>query len=132
MNTKLTLFVGMSAGLLVGCGDDTADPQLSDAPAGGNTAGASSAIASPGGFWEGSDSDGGPINLLVTETGRFHLVDNDLNQGSGILNVSDTNDVDASFQFVTEPGSTFADSTTSTFCSLSGTLVERQSMTVTV
>lgn len=139
MNTRLYMLVGIGAVLLAGCGGSGSDGALSASqdtnasPGGsGNTPGSSSLNASPGGFWEGSSSDGGSINLLVTETGRFHLIDSDRSQGSGMLDVSDTNDVDASFQFVTEPGSTFADGTTRTFCSLTGTLIERQSMTVAV
>ncbi|MBT8109462.1 MAG: hypothetical protein KJO27_01940 [Gammaproteobacteria bacterium] len=141
MNTRLYMLVGIGAGLLAGCGGSggdangglSASQDSNTSPGGtGNTPGSSSLQASPGGFWEGIDSDGGSINLLVTETGRFHLIDSDLSQGSGMLNVSDTNDVNASFQFVTESGSTFADGTTSTICSLAGSLVERQSLIITV
>ena len=31
--------------------------------------------ASPGGIWEGIDSDGDSVLALVTETGRFHFID---------------------------------------------------------
>jgi hypothetical protein len=87
--------------------------------------------ASPSGIWTGIDSDGGPIIAFVTETGRFHIIDEFLNQGSGILSVSNGNDVTANFQLVTPLGITFPDGTTLRDCTLSGTVTERQTMTVT-
>ena len=62
----------------------------------------------------------------------MHFIDEDLRQGAGILNVSNGNEVDSIFHFVTQPGSTFPDGTTSANCTLSGTVSERQNMTVTV
>ncbi len=88
--------------------------------------------ASPGGIWSGIDSDGEEVIALVTETGRFHFIDEFLNQGSGILSVSNGNDVTGNFQLVPEPGITFPDGTTLADCTLSGTVTERQTMTVTV
>ncbi len=88
--------------------------------------------ASPGGIWEGIDSDGDSVVALVTETGRFHFIDEFGNQGSGILNVSNGNDVSGNFQFVTPFGITFPDGTTLADCTLSGTVTERGTMTVTV
>jgi CSLREA domain-containing protein len=88
--------------------------------------------ASPGGIWTGIDSDGDLIAAFVTETGRFHVIDEFLNQGSGILSVSNGNDVTANFQLVTEFGFTFPDGTTLADCTLSGTVTERQTMSVTV
>ncbi len=88
--------------------------------------------ASPGGIWTGIDSDGDLITAFVTETGRFHVIDEFLNQGSGILSVSNGNDVTANFQLVTEFGFTFPDGTTLADCTLSGTVTERQTMSVTV
>ncbi len=88
--------------------------------------------ASPGGIWTGIDSDGDLIAAFVTETGRFHVIDEFLNQGSGILSVSNGNDVTANFQLVTEFGFTFLDGTTLADCTLSGTVTERQTMSVTV
>ena len=87
--------------------------------------------ASPGGIWPGIDSDGDLVLALVTETGRFHFLDEFGNQGSGILSVSNGNDVAGNFQFVTEFGFTFSDGTTLADCTLSGTVTERQTMTVT-
>ncbi len=87
--------------------------------------------ASPSGIWTGIDSNGGQIIVFVTETGRFHIIDQFLNQGSGILSVSNGNDVTANFQLVTPLGITFPDGTTLRDCTLSGTVTERQTMTVT-
>ncbi len=87
--------------------------------------------ASPGGIWAGIDSDGDSVLALVTETGRFHFIDEFGNQGTGILSVSNGNDVTSDFQLVTEPGSTFPDGTTLADCTLSGTVTERQTMSVT-
>ncbi len=88
--------------------------------------------ASPGGIWVGIDADGGQIVAFVTETGGFHFIDEFLNQGSGILTVSNGNDVSGNFQLVSELGFTFPDGTTLADCTLSGTVTERQTLTVTV
>lgn len=88
--------------------------------------------ALPGGVWTGVDSDGDEIFALVTETGRFHFIDDFFNQGVGTLSVSNGNDVAGNFQLITELGLTFADGTTLADCTLSGTIAERQSMTVSV
>ena len=87
---------------------------------------------SPGGIWTGIDSDGDLVIALVTETGRFNFLDEFGNQGSGILSVSNGNDVSGNFQLVTPLGITFPDGTTLADCTLSGTVTERQTMTVTV
>lgn len=134
MKTNKLIPIVICAGLLFGCGDDTISPEIMDSSSGINGAspGAPNTKASPGGFWHGEDSDGGSIIMVVTETGRFHLVDADLSQGSGVLSVSDANEVESNFHFVTQRGSTFADGTTSTFCALSGVVAERQAMTISV
>jgi len=87
--------------------------------------------ASPGGIWTGIDSDGDLVIALVTETGRFNFLDEFGNQGSGILSVSNGNDVAGNFQLVTPLGITFPDGTTLADCTLSGTVSERLTMTVT-
>lgn len=107
-----------------GNGGDTDPPSPSPPPAVTN--------ASPGGIWEGLDSDGGEVIALVTETGRFHFIDEFLSQGSGTLTVSNGNDVAGNFQLATELGFTSPDGTTLADCTLSGTVIERQSMTVAV
>ena len=89
---------------------------------------------SPGGIWRGIDSDGDAVFGLVTETGRFHfIIEKSGNQGSGILSVSNGNEVTANFQLVTGLfGPFFPDGTTLADCTLSGTVIERQTMSVTV
>jgi hypothetical protein len=79
----------------------------------------------------GTDSGGDLALALVTETGRFHLIDECGIQGSGILSVSNGNDVSGNFQLVTPSGCTFPDGTTLADCTLSGTVTERQTMSVT-
>lgn len=87
---------------------------------------------SPGGVWSGLDSNGSDIVALVTETGRFHFINEDLSQGSGVLTVSNGNQISGSFQLVTQLGFTFVDGTTSANCTFSGTVTERQTTTATV
>lgn len=87
---------------------------------------------SPGGIWLGVDSIGQDIVALVTETGRFHFIADLSSQGAGVLSVSNGNDVDGNFDLVTESGFVFADGTTLANCALSGTVNERQTLTVTV
>jgi hypothetical protein len=136
MKNSLRVLAGLGAILLVGCSGGSGgslSSQSSNAPSGGTDAGpgSSAAKASPGGYWEGANSDGGLIAFLVAEDGRFHVLDADLSQGSGTLVVGSSNDVEGNFLFVTQPGSTFADGTTSATCSLSGNLSERQAMSIT-
>ncbi len=88
---------------------------------------------SPGGIWVGIDSDGEIVIVFVTETGRFNFVTEFGNQGSETLSVSNGNDVSGNFQLVTPLfGPTFPDGTTLADCTLSGTVTERQIMSVTV
>jgi hypothetical protein len=134
VKNRLSILVGLSTVLLVGCNTE-GDPnsQNSGAPPGSaaGTPGSSATQASPGGYWQGASSDGGLITLLVAENGKFHFIDENLSQGSGTLVVGGTSDVDGSFIFVTQPGSTFADGTTSATCTLSGNLSERLAMEIT-
>ena len=134
MKTNKFIPIAICAGLLFGCGDDTTSFENTDSSSSSNGGApvAPNAKASPGGIWHGMDPDGGSISMVVTETGRFHYVDADLSQGSGVLSVSDANEIEGNFQIVTPLGSSFADGTTSKFCSLSGAVVERQTMTINV
>jgi hypothetical protein len=89
--------------------------------------------ASPGGIWFGIDSDGEVVIVFVTEAGRFNLVTEFGNQGSGIMSVSNGSDVTASFQLVGPLfGPPFPDGTTLSDCTLSGTVTERQTMSITI
>ena len=100
---------------------------------GGGVAPSSPANVSPGGIWIGVDSNGGDIVAIVTETGRFHFLTlDDLSQGSGIISVSNVNNLSGNFQLVTQLGFVFPDGTTLANCTLSGTVTERQTITVTV
>lgn len=87
---------------------------------------------SPGGLWFGTDSGGSVVVAFVTETGRFHFIDEFLNQGAGILNVNNGDNIASNFQLVAFTGSTFQDGTTLADCTLSGMVTERQTMTITV
>lgn len=87
---------------------------------------------SPGGIWSGLDSSGRDIIAIVTETGRFHFINEDLSQGSGTLTMSNGNQLSGSFLLVTQLGFTFPDGTTSANCSFTGTVIERQTVTAAV
>ena len=119
----LTLFAFALAACGGGGGGAVANPPVQPPPV---------TNESPGGIWFGTDSDGDEVLALVTETGRFHFVDEFLSQGSGILSVSNGNDVTGNFQLVPQLGFTFPDGTTSADCTLSGTVAERQTVAVTV
>jgi PKD repeat protein len=88
--------------------------------------------ASPGGIWFGTDSEGDNIVALITETGRFHFLDEFDFQGSGIVAVSATDEFDVSFRFVPPVGGSFADGTAFADCSASGLLTERSTLDGTV
>jgi len=88
--------------------------------------------ASPGGIWSGPDSSGRDVIALITETGRFHFINEDLSQGSGVLSVTGGNQINGTFQLVTQLGYTFVDGTTSANCSFTGSVVERQTITGSV
>lgn len=87
-------------------------------------------IASPGGVWRGIDSNLLDIVVLVTETGRFHFLDESESQGSGNLIVSNVDNISANYQYVKPIGFVYPDGTTSADCTLTGTVTERQNMTV--
>ena len=84
----------------------------------------------PGGTWAGVDTGGVDIILLVTESGRFQYINEFFDQGAGNLAISSGNAISSDFPLVTALGETFEDGTTLANCTLSGTLVERQSMEI--
>jgi hypothetical protein len=84
---------------------------------------------SVGGIWEGTDSDGDTIVGLVTEAGAFHFID-PFGQGYGTASVSNGNQVSANYTYVADLGTTFSDGSTRATCTLTGTVVERQSLAV--
>ena len=70
--------------------------------------------------------------MFVTETGRFQFITEFGNQGAGVISVINGSDVSANFQLVTPLfGPSFSDGTTLADCTLSGTVSERQTMSVT-
>lgn len=86
---------------------------------------------SPGGFWVGFDNDGETVLIFVTETGRFQFMTADGAQGPGVLTVSNGNVISGDFQLVTQVGFSFPDGSKLSTCTLSGTVDERQTMSVT-
>lgn len=88
--------------------------------------------ASVGGIWFGTDSEGDQIIALITETGRFHLLDEFGFQGSGILTVSSANELSADFQTVPPIGVRFADDSFFADCSISGSFAERLTLDASV
>ena len=90
------------------------------------------ANASVGGIWFGTDSDGGQIIALITETGRFHMLDQDGFQGSAILPVSSANELSADFQTVPPIDVSFADDSGFADCSISGSFAERSTLDASV
>lgn len=97
---------------------------------------------SPGGYWGGVDSNGQPIDAFVTETGELHITQvfgGDRYFGSGVVTVTNGNDLAGDFQLIAPMADffgglddVFADGTTSADCTLSGTVTQRNTMTVTV
>lgn len=100
---------------------------------GGGEAGSSVVLPpvnqSVGGIWEGVDSAGDDIIGLVTEDGDFHFID-PFGQGFGSVSVSNGNQVSASYTYVAELGTVLSDGSTSAACTFSGTVAERQTLTI--
>jgi hypothetical protein len=93
---------------------------------------ASVANDSPGGIWFGTDSKGDQIVAFISESGRFHFMDEFEFQGSGIANVSNGNEIAVDFLFVPPLGVEFADGSSSADCSFSGAVAERTTLDGTV
>jgi len=83
---------------------------------------------SVGGIWEGTDLDGEAVIGLVTEAGAFHFID-PYGQGFGTATVTGSQ-VSASYTYVADLGTTLVDGSTGASCTLTGTVVERVSLTV--
>ena len=88
-------------------------------------------ITIPDGIWRGVDSGGRDVAAFVNRFSSFQFVDGFRNQGSGVLVVGTGDVVDSNFQLVTQLGATFTDGTTAADCTFSGTIIERQTLTVT-
>jgi len=89
-------------------------------------------VLSPGGIWRGTDASGNDISLFVTESGHFHYVDAGLNQGSSVLTIDNTDNLESFFPLAAQLGKTFSDGTTSSWCTLSGSFAERKSIALTI
>jgi hypothetical protein len=86
-----------------------------------------------GGIWTGIDNSGNDIIALATETGQFHFLDltNDA-QGFGTGSVANGNSVSLSYTIVAALGTTLSDGSTSGTCAGTGTVQQRQSLSVSV
>jgi len=115
------MFIAVS--VMVACGGGGGGPVEGIAPPPVNN-------VSPGGFWLGFDNEGETVLAFVTETGRVQLLADGGAQGPGQLTVSNGNEVSGEFQLVTQVGFSFPDGSTLSNCTLSGTVVERQTMSV--
>jgi hypothetical protein len=85
-----------------------------------------SPTAQPAGIWNGTDSDGRDVLLLVSVGGTFHFVDAAGNQGSGFFPAESR--IVSGFELVSPLGRSFADGTTLANCSFTGSLVERETI----
>lgn len=84
-----------------------------------------------GGIWFGVDSDGHRILVLSTDSGRVHWVDlANGEQGVGTGSVNGTA-VTFNYTYVARLGSTLTDGSPSATCIATGTIQERQSLSVT-
>jgi len=129
----LTLFTFALAAC--GGGGGSVDPNCRLNPDGSFTGGCGvvipvTSITLPGGIWRGVDSGGRDVVAFITVFGGFQFVDGSGNQGSGNLVVGDGDTVAGNFQLVTQLGETFADGTAVADCTFSGTIIERQSLTM--
>lgn len=86
-----------------------------------------------GGIWTGTDNSGNDVIALATETGRFHFLDvtNDA-QGFGSGSVANGNAVALSYTVVPALEDVLSDGSTSAACTGTGTVQERQSLSVSV
>ena len=84
-----------------------------------------------GGIWTGTDNSGNSIVALATETGEFHFLDltNDA-QGFGTGSVANGNTVALTYTIVPALNDTLPDGSTSGACTGTGTVQQRQSLSV--
>ena len=121
----------MSGLLLVtaGCStstDDGPDCRYNEDWINGRCSANLSPTAQPSGIWNGTDSDGRDVLLMVSVGGTFHYVDASGNQGSGFLPAESR--IASGFELVSPLGQSFADGTTLANCSFTGSLVERDTI----
>src|SRR5262245_62695809 len=87
--------------------------------------------ASPGGVWQGTSSTGVGVVGLVSESGRFHFIQDDGAQFVGRLTTSH-GELSASFVGYVPFGEKFSDGSTTGVGSLSGNLDERSSISADI
>ena len=85
--------------------------------------------AEPSGIWNGTDSEGRDVLLLVSVGGTFQFVDASGNQGSGFFPAESR--IMSGFELVSPLGQSFADGATLANCSFTGSLVERETIDLT-
>jgi hypothetical protein len=85
--------------------------------------------ALPSGIWNGTDSSGRDVLLLVSVGGTFQYVDASGNQGSGFFPAESW--IMSGFELVSPLGQSFADGATLANCSFTGSLVERETIDLT-
>lgn len=97
----------------------------------GSDGGSSVQNASPGGIWSGTDSVSGlQVMGIVDEGGDLHFIRSDGVQYIGTA-ATNGNSVSATVQGITPLGTAFADGSTSGSGSVSGTIQQRVSMSLT-
>lgn len=83
-----------------------------------------------GGAWTGTDNNGNPLNALSTDDGRFNMVVlSNGEQGTGTGTATGT-DLSIAYTVVAPIGSTVFDGSESATCLGTGTIAERQSLSV--
>lgn len=83
-----------------------------------------------GGIWQGTDSNAKAVLALSTETGRFHLINEDGEQGFGIMSSTGT-ELTIDYTLVPALDETLIDGSLFADCEAAGTIRERLSLTVT-
>lgn len=114
----LTLFIALS---LSSCGGGGG---------GNNNTGAPVPDQAIGGAWVGTDGNGDQILALSTESGQLHwVIPATGEQGFGTATVQGNN-ATATYMYVAPLGSTLADGSTAASCTATGTIQERQSISL--
>jgi len=88
--------------------------------------------ASPGGFWVGVDSDGGEVITITGEDGQLYFLNGSFKGATGVLTVTGEENVTGILLLPQERGLDLANNNKSTDCNLTGSMAERQSMTLDV
>jgi hypothetical protein len=86
-----------------------------------------------GGVWTGTDDSGNDVIALATETGQFHFLDlTNEAQGFGTGSVANGNSVSLSYTIAPALNATLPDGSTSANCAGTGTVQQRQSLSVSI